>query len=178
MGVEGNFIEKLVSKRQSKNSKHSWSHNGTVGSINIIWTLLYDSYNKIISCAYMCMSEIFNFHNNQNKHSLIQFEYYDLINKKIKCTQTQFIPYRSNTWIYFPDPDPGHPGSPEPDFLKRSSSTWSSVWSSRAPSPSVVRSLSPTCRPPSLGLSWRPNFTSKPEDQPVPIHNNSSRSQF
>ena len=77
----------------------------------------------------------------------------------------------------FLDPGPDLPASPEPDYLKRSSSIWSSAWSSRAPSPSAARFPSQTSRPLLLGLSWRQNCTNKPGDQPFLINNN-NRSLF
>jgi hypothetical protein len=38
-------------------------------------------------------SELLHFHNHQNKHVFGYFQYYDLINKRIKCAKILFLPH-------------------------------------------------------------------------------------
>ncbi len=65
------------------------------------WNMSVDSWKNTHKCfteltpgltlklspAHMC-----TFHSHQNKHVLGHFQYYDLLNKRIKCTKILFLP--------------------------------------------------------------------------------------
>ncbi len=85
--------------------KHLDADECTSHLLSIIWTLSYDSNKKNILCTYVSFLELFHVHNDQNKHNLDQFQFYDdIIIKRTECKKpTIFTPLclRRFKMIYF-----------------------------------------------------------------------------